>query len=98
MINSRMLCLECLIDINENKKHSHLVINETLDTYQYLEKQERAFITRVAEGTIQTAIELDYVIDQYSKVKVKKMKPVILFHNSLQTQWVYWKEKKSLIK
>ena len=31
----------------------------------------------MAEGTIQTAIELDYVINQYSKIKAKKMKPVI---------------------
>lgn len=42
-----------------------------------LDKKERAFITRVSEGTIQTMIELDYIINQYSKVKVNKMKPVI---------------------
>lgn len=77
MINSRMLCLECLIDINENKKHSHLVINETLDTYQYLEKQDRAFISRVCMGTVERMIEIDYIINQFSKVKVNKMKPVI---------------------
>ena len=47
------------------------------DRYQYLEKKERAFITRVSEGTIQYMIELDYIINQFSKVKVNKMKPVI---------------------
>ena len=34
-------------------------------------------MTRVSEGTIEHMIELDYIIDQFSKVKVKKMKPVI---------------------
>lgn len=37
-----------------------------------MEKYERAFLTRLVEGTIQYMIELDYVIDQFSKVKVKK--------------------------
>lgn len=32
---------------------------------------------RLVEGTVERCIELDYVIDQFSKVKVKKMKPVI---------------------
>ena len=73
MINSRMLCLECLIDINENKKHSHLVINETLDTYQYLEKQDRAFISRVCMGTIERMIELDYIINSTSKRSLNKL-------------------------
>ena len=45
--------------------------------YQYLEKKERAFITRVTEGTLEHMIELDYILNQFSKVKVNKMKPVI---------------------
>lgn len=77
MVNTRELILEILLEVIEKGNYSHLVIRSVLDKYQYLEKQERAFITRVAEGTIQTMIELDYIINQYSKVKVNKMKPVI---------------------
>ena len=77
MVNTRELILGILLEVMEEGNYSHLVIRSVLDKYQYLEKQERAFITRVAEGTIQTAIELDYVINQYSKIKAKKMKPVI---------------------
>ncbi|MBE5934908.1 MAG: 16S rRNA (cytosine(967)-C(5))-methyltransferase RsmB [Lachnospiraceae bacterium] len=77
MINSRMICLECVMDILEQKKHSHLVISNTLDNYQYLEKRDRAFINRVCTGTVERCIELDYIINQFSKVKVTKMKPVI---------------------
>ena len=47
------------------------------EKYQYLEKKERAFITRVTEGTLEHLIEIDYILDHFSKVKVKKMKPVI---------------------
>lgn len=77
MVNTRELILEILLEVIEKGSYSHLVIRSVLDKYQYLEKQERAFLTRVAEGTIQTMIELDYIINQYSKVKVNKMKPVI---------------------
>ena len=77
MINSRMICLECVMDILEQGKHSHLVMNETLENYQYLEKRDRAFISRVCIGTIERLIEIDYIINQFSKVKVSKMKPVI---------------------
>ena len=34
-------------------------------------------MTRLTEGTIERLIELDYIIDFFSKVKVAKMKPVI---------------------
>lgn len=77
MVNTRELILGILLEVAEEGNYSHLVIRSVLDKYQYLEKQERAFITRVAEGTIQTMIELDYIINQFSKVKVNKMKPVI---------------------
>jgi len=77
MVNTRELILEILLEVIEKGSYSHLVIRNVLDKYQYLEKQERAFITRISEGTIQTMIELDYIINQYSKVKVNKMKPVI---------------------
>ncbi|ROR30725.1 16S rRNA (cytosine967-C5)-methyltransferase [Mobilisporobacter senegalensis] len=73
----RELVLGILIDVAENNEYSHQVINNTLKKYQYLEKQDRAFLTRLSEGTIERLLHLDYVLDQFSKVKVGKMKPVI---------------------
>lgn len=77
MVNTRELILGILLEVLEEGNYSHLVIRSVLDKYQYLDKQERAFITRVSEGTIQTMIELDYIMNRFSKVKVNKMKPVI---------------------
>lgn len=75
--NSREIVLDVLLEILENGSYSHLVLKQALDKYQYLEKQDRAFITRVSEGTVEYLILLDAVINRFSKVKVKKMKPVI---------------------
>lgn len=76
-VNTRELILGILMEVTKEGSYSHLVIRSVLDKYQYLEKKERAFITRVSEGTIQYMIELDYIINRFSKVKVNKMKPVI---------------------
>lgn len=76
-VNERELVLGILLEVAECDRYSHVVLRDVLEKYQYLEKKERAFITRVTEGTLEHMIELDYIIDQFSKVKVKKMKPVI---------------------
>ena len=73
----REIILEVLLQINRDGEHSHLAIRHALDKVQYLPRQERAFINRVCQGTIEHRIRIDYVIDRYSSVKTQKMKPVI---------------------
>lgn len=75
--NSRELILEILLQITRDGEYSHIALKNALDQYQYLDKKERAFITRVVNGTLERMIELDYILGQFSKVKVSKMKPVI---------------------
>lgn len=75
--NTRELILEILLTITRDGEYCHIALNHALEQYQYLKKQERAFIARVVNGTLERMIELDYMIDQFSKVKVNKMKPVI---------------------
>ena len=82
-VNEREIVLAVLMEITENGAYSHQILGEVLSKYQYLEKKERAFITRVTEGTLEHLIEIDSILDQFSKVKVNKMKPVI--RNILRT-------------
>ena len=76
-INERELVLGILLEVAKEGQKSHIVIRSVLEKYQYLDKRERAFITRVSEGTIERMLELDYIINQFSKVKTEKMKLVI---------------------
>lgn len=75
--NLRELVLGVLLAVTRDGEYSHIALKETLDKYQYLGKQERSFITRVCQGTLENLIWIDYVIDRFSSVKVSKMKPVI---------------------
>ena len=76
-VNLREIILGILMEITEEEAYSHVVIREVLEKYQYLEKRDRAFISRVAEGTLEHMIQLDYIIECFSKVPVYNMKPLI---------------------
>ena len=68
--------LSVLLDIEKGAK-SDIALSNALFKNQFLEKQDRAFITRLAEGVTERRITLDFVLDSYSKTKTKKMKPLI---------------------
>jgi 16S rRNA (cytosine967-C5)-methyltransferase len=72
--NPRLIVLEMLLTENV---YSHIIVRDVLNKYNYLSGQEKSFIKRLYEGTLERRIELDFVIDKYSKVKTDKMKPVI---------------------
>ncbi len=75
--NTREVVLDVLEEMRKEGVPSHIALNRTLTKYQYLEKQDRAFISRLLRGTLEYQIQLDYVINQFSKVKTGKMKPLI---------------------
>lgn len=49
-VNSRELVLAILLAVTKDGIYSHVAISDVLTKYQYLEKQERSFITRVSEA------------------------------------------------
>lgn len=73
-VNQRMLVLEMLLTENA---YSHVIVRDVLNKYNYLSQQEKSFIKRLYEGTLERQIELDYVIDQYSRVRTSQMKKPI---------------------
>lgn len=76
-LENREIVLDVLLEVLEKGNFVHLVLNQALKKYQYLEKADRAFITRVTEGTLDALNQMDDVINRYSKMSTQKMKPVI---------------------
>lgn len=76
-VNTRALVMEMLLNVEQGAGFSHVIIRDVLDKYDYLSLQEKSFMKRLFEGTLERKIEIDYVINQFSKVKVNKCKPVI---------------------
>lgn len=75
--NPRAAALDMLLEILEKDGMSHLVLRRGLAARPEYDKQQRAFLTRLTEGTVERCLELDYIIGSYASVPVKKMKPVI---------------------
>lgn len=76
-INEREIVLDLLLDMEKNGSYTHLLLRTTLRKYQFLDKKSRAFITKLLEGTTEYRIQLDYILDQFSKTKMKKCRPLI---------------------
>lgn len=76
-LENREIVLDILTEVLERGSFVHLVLNQALQKYQYLDKPDRAFITRVTEGTLEYLLQIDHIINRYSKTKTEKMKPLI---------------------
>lgn len=76
-INVREVVLNILLELTGQTEYSNVLIAAVLDKYDYLDSKEKAFIKRVSEGCIERRIQIDHVLDEYSKTPVIKMKPLI---------------------
>ena len=76
-MNLREVILDILLEWEEGQTYSHILLQRVLQKYDYLEGREKAFIKRVTQGTIERKIQIDYILNLFSGVPVRKMKKVI---------------------
>ncbi len=72
--NGRAQSIDVLIQLEKEESYLQLVLKKALEE---VEPKERAFVNEVVYGTVKYQIKLDYVINQFSKTPVRKMKPFI---------------------
>lgn len=75
--SGREIVLDMLSPVIEGNEFSHRMLSKTLSRHQDKSKQERAFISRLFTGTVKHYITLDYIIEQFTSLPVRKMKPFI---------------------
>ncbi len=73
----REITLDILLEVLEEGRLGHLVLNQALLKYQYLEKAGPLLYHKADGGTLERLILLDAALDRFSKTKTEKMKPVI---------------------
>ena len=64
-MDARDITLTILLDMEVNQTFSSVAIAKALRQNQFENKTDRAFITRLAEGTTEYRITLDYIIDKF---------------------------------
>lgn len=72
---AREAAVRMLLAVCEEKQFSQAAKEKYLFLIE--EKRERALATRLLEGCLERMIELDYIIDRFSKTPVRRMKPAI---------------------
>lgn len=77
MENVRELALDILLELERGEEYSNRLIKAVLDKYDYLDAREKSFVKRVAEGTLERRLELDYYLNARSGLPVRKMRPLI---------------------
>lgn len=75
--STREIVLDILLDIEKNHTFSDHALHTALRANQFMNKQDRAFITRMTEGVTEWRIRLDYMIDRFSNKKIRQCRPVI---------------------
>ena len=73
MITAREAALLALNDILYNGKYSNIAVKEMLGKCRGMDKTEKAFFTNLVYGVISRRFTLEYVISQYSAIKLKKL-------------------------
>lgn len=73
----REIALKIIYDINEKGAYSNIAINKNVEG-QELKELDKAFITELVYGTVKWKLSIDWIIQQFSNIKLKKISPWIL--------------------
>lgn len=74
MDRARNIALKCLYEINEESSYSNIILDKYInENRKYLKDIDINFISELVYGTITWKLTLEFIIQKYSKIKLKKM-------------------------
>lgn len=76
-VNARETALKIIYDTEEKGAYSNLSLNKYLNSLD-LNPMDKGLVTEIVYGTLKNKILIDYYIQSFSKVKMKKISPWIL--------------------
>jgi len=77
-MKDREAAVYTLMEIFEQNGYNNIVLRRVFKKYNDFNSVQKAFITEIVNGTLRNLILLDYIINLFSKINTKKMKPLIL--------------------
>ena len=78
MINSREIALGVLYETEYNGAYVNLALKEALAKNKELSAKDKGLVTRLVYGCVSRRNTLEYIIEQYSKIKIKKISKYIM--------------------
>lgn len=77
MPNARELVLKGLYKMEKDSAYSNKALLEILNNRELMDI-DRGFVTELFSGVIRMKLRLDYIIAQFSKIKIKKLSPWVI--------------------
>jgi len=76
---ARESALKILVKVNEENAYSNIILDEYLnENREKLNKKDINLISEIVYGTVTWRLTIDYIIQKYSKIKLKKMSSWVL--------------------
>lgn len=77
--NARELALKCLYKIEKEEAYSNIVLDKMLEKNRYrLNDKDIGLISEIVYGVVTWKLTIDYIIQKYSKIKLKKISDWII--------------------
>jgi len=86
----REKALLCIYDIEYNGAYSNMAVKAAAENLQH---KDSAFLAMLVYGVIKSKITLDYIIQKYSKIKIKKISKYILQILRMGIYQIYFADK-----
>ncbi len=74
--NPREIAINILKEINENEAYSNISITRNIEDVE--NSLDESFIREIVYGVIENKLQIDWIIMQFSKIKLKKIAPTII--------------------
>ncbi|HHX60184.1 MAG TPA: 16S rRNA (cytosine(967)-C(5))-methyltransferase RsmB [Epulopiscium sp.] len=75
--NARQIVVEILQEIDREGAYANVALKKALDEHEDLISKDKNLITEITNGTVKYKRRIDYVINQFAKIPINKMKPII---------------------
>jgi len=76
--NARDLAMHILYDIEYNGAYSNMALKNAFLKNRDISLVDKGFVTRLVYGVVSRKLTLEYIISQYSKIRLKKISKYIL--------------------
>ena len=77
-INPREIAAQALVQIMENGAYNNMALRSLLKQNGALSAIDKNLVTEIVNGTLRNIYYIDYVLNQFSKIKTEKMKPWVV--------------------
>jgi len=77
LVNAREAALKIIYETEEKGAYSNIALNKRLNSME-LSLPDKGLVTEIVYGTLKNKVLIDYYIQSFSKVKMKKISPWIL--------------------